>query len=168
MCGRADTNASFTAGAARGKWSVTPAAPHAVPGSSPAGALPAPEPYELCHSGSLCVVPSVPKPGFPVSVFVSVKEICCLFAALWCLQLCCDNDRQSFWSSAGPFQAALFTRHSSIFHFISFLLPQLHLLSALTLSFPGSSHQYRKFCCGFRRTARRFPRPPWSPFAKSS
>lgn len=65
-----------TAGAARGSGasqSVTPAAPHAVPGSSHAGALPAPEPYELCHSGSLCALPSVPEPAFPLS-YLSLWE----------------------------------------------------------------------------------------------
>lgn len=72
VCGGADfdTNAGFRAGAARGSGAsqrVTPAAPHAVPGSSHAGAPPAPEPYELCHSGSLCALPSVPEPAFPLS-----------------------------------------------------------------------------------------------------
>lgn len=41
------------------------------PGSSRADAPPAPQPYELCHSGSLSIVLSVPEPAFPLSYLSS-------------------------------------------------------------------------------------------------
>lgn len=157
-----------------GKRRVIPAAPHAVLGSSRAGALPAPEPYELCHSGSLCTVPSAPPPPACFSSFIFVfvsaggggEAVCvCVCGggwlagrALWCVQLCCGDDRRGLRGSAGSFQAALFTRRRSMFHLITFLFPPL------TLSFPGSSHQYWAVCGGFRRTARRFPHPTFPPF----
>lgn len=99
-------------------------------------------------------------------------QICCLFAVcvcvrvwwkmggwgctLWCVQLCCGDDRWGLHSSAGSFQAA-----RSMVHLITFLFPPLSLLLS-PFSFPGSSHQYRAVCGGFRPAVS--PHPTWPPF----
>lgn len=45
------------------------------PGSSRADAPPAPQPHELCHTGSLSIVLSVPEPAFPLSYLSSAGSV---------------------------------------------------------------------------------------------
>lgn len=61
--------------------------------------------------------------------------------ALWCVQLCCGDDRRGLRGSAGSFQAALFTRRRSMLHLITFLssiLGCLRRFQADSPSFPAS------------------------------